>query len=297
MASHRQRIVDELGAQGFSFFTEEIWSSAISPQDLDVIRTFLHANRWDNIDVSVISPQDGATTRIRWDTYYNMDGQCLVVPVETPILPSMMFLRLVFGYREQQQRDSARPREAIVTSSLRLIFGIPVARELVLTSHFSSDNQNAGHFSEIGYASLFDGQDINVFNSPPIGLAKIKRMTADAAILIDKAFTQKFPTERFVLLWSAFEAVTHELPYPGTNGKKRQKFYQGELGSDLANSEIIRLFNIRNQLFKEGMLEETHSDEASWSLYAALQLMILEAGEQRRSFLMGYEAYIRGKLA
>jgi len=39
-----------------------------------------------------------------------------------------------------------------------------------------------------------------MFTDPPIEKIKIKQIPAEATILLDKAFAQTYPTERFILM-------------------------------------------------------------------------------------------------
>ena len=173
---------------------------------------------------------------------------------------------------------------------LRLVFGVPIARELLLTRNFANDTCQPALSSDVGFASYFDTQSLNFFSNPDIENAKIRQLPAETTILIDKAFSQTFPIERFVLMWLAFEAILSSLPINGSNGEKRKKYFAQELGSQKINEEVHRLFNTRCDIFKQGKFSSDQIEKDCWSLYAAIQLAILEECHQRKAFISVYES-------
>ena len=98
-----------------------------------------------------------------------------------------------------------------------------------------------------------------------------------------------FPNERFILMWLAFEAIMRSHPGRAENGKKREKLFKDELKSDIVSKEVLRLFKLRNNAFKESRFSHPHFDQECWSLYAVLQLAIMKDCPQRSAFLSGYE--------
>lgn len=281
-------MIKEFGPHGFRFFRETIWSSSIQQADLPIIRNFLSKNNLKNIDVSIIRPQDDKTRRMRWSTHYQQSGQCISSMHEVPIPAESNHLKLTFCYTSAEIRHNSRAQTIVVANALRLVFGVPIARELVITRYFSEDKEEADFFSDEGYASLFDTQELNMFNSPPIEEAELIEIPEEAAILLDKSFAQTYPNERFILMWLAFEAIIHSVIKKGSNGEKRKAFFKGILKSDIANDEVYRLFNLRCNIFKEGQSGQNIENDC-WSLYVALQLLIMKDCEQRSAFLSGYE--------
>jgi hypothetical protein len=104
-----------------------------------------------------------------------------------------------------------------VTNALRLVFGVPIARELIFVSRFSEEELETGISSDVGYPSPFD-----------------------------KAFAQAFPNERFTLMWLAFESIIHSHSGQADNGKQRERFFKEELKSEIVHEEVFRLFRLRN---------------------------------------------------
>lgn len=289
MENHHIRVINEWAPRGFSHFEERIWSSSLQREGLPKIRRFLEANNFDDIDVSLAIPQDNNTFRMRWVRHYKLSGQCASVGNSITIPSDSNNLKLVFCYQSPEVATRSRSQINVVANALRMVFGVPVARELVVESNFSSDDPDGKISSELGYASLFDTQSLNMFSDPPIEEAALIPIPEEAAILLDKAFAQAYPDEQFILMWLAFETIIH--PYPGAreNGKKREKFFKEELGSDVANAEVFRLFNLRSTAFKEGRFSGADFGQACWSLYAAIQLAIMKDCPQRRAFLAAYE--------
>lgn len=275
-----------------SFIAETLWSSSLQKVDLPRIRAFLKNNGFENIDVALASPQGAQAARMRWVTYYDSTGRCHSLPHDVPIPVGSMFLKMAFSYQSADEREAGRVKSISIANTLRLIFGTPVARELVLVMHGKSDSQVRSIVSDEGFASAFDIQNPNMFEDPPIEEAKLRPLPLEASTLLDSAFVQHYPYERFILMWLAFEAVIHTHSGAGGNGRKRRRYFSEELGSQIVSDEVKRIFSIRNDTFKEGRLDGIDFDQACWSLYAALQLALLEDCPQRRAYLSGYEDYI-----
>lgn len=290
MDAFKDRIIQEWAGVSFSFFSESIWSSSLQQKDLSRIRSFLINSEISNVDISLVIPPDSSTSRQRWSKYYDVSGQCVSSLVEEPIPGGSNNIKFTFCYSSSDDRRDGQTQELHTINILRLVFGVPIARELLLTRSFSSDTYQPISHSEKGFASYFDTQNLNFFNDPDIEKARVRQLPPESTILLDKAFSQTFPIERFVLMWSAFEAVISSLPIPGTNGDKRKKYFNNELGSQIINNEVFRLHRIRCDIFKEGKFSADQIEKDCWSLYAALQLAILEDSEQRQAFTLGYES-------
>lgn len=292
MDPFKERIIQECGAHGYSFFSETIWSSSLQQKDLPRIRKFLANASIGNADVSLVRPADSATHRQRWSKHYDASGQCISLLREELIVEGSNNLKLTFCYTNREQQQNGHTNEIHTVNILRLVFGVPIARELLLTRSFANDTCQPALSSDIGFASYFDTQSLNLFSNPDIENAKIRQLPAETTILIDKAFSQTFPIERFVLMWLAFEAILSSLPIEGSNGEKRKIYFSKELGSQKINHEVHRLFNTRCNLFKEGKFSIDQVEKDCWSLYAAIQLAILDECDQRKAFISGYESIL-----
>lgn len=293
MNDFRIRVIEEWGPRGFKFFKNTIWSSSLQQPDLPKIRFFLTANNFNNVDVSLFIPSDDSTSRMRWVRHYQASGQCVSQMHRVPIAVGSNNLKLTFCYDSSEEMNNSKNQTVSVASALRLVFGVPVARELLLVSHFSEENIEMNTLSDEGYASPFDSQALNMFDNPPISDAALIPIPEEAAILLDKAFAQTYANERFILMWLAFESIIHSHPGRAKNGQKREKFFKEELRSDLVNDEVCRLFKLRCDAFKEGRFSHPHFDQECWSLYAVLQLAIMTACPQRSAFLEGYETTLK----
>jgi hypothetical protein len=290
MEPFKERIIQEWGTQGYSFFRETIWSSSLQQKDLPRIRQFLTNAAICNADVSLVIPADSSTSRKMWSKHYDASGQCISLLREQFIPEGSNNLKLTFCYINSEDNQSGHTNEIHAVNILRLVFGVPIARELLITRSFSNDACQPAASSDVGFASYFDTQSLNFFNSPDIENSKIRQLPPETTILIDKAFSQTFPIERFVLMWVAFEAIISSLPINGSNGDKRKKYFVQELGSQKINDEIHRLFNTRCEIFKQGKFSIDQIEKDCWSLYAAIQLAILEECDQRKAFISGYES-------
>lgn len=296
MDPFKERIVQAWAPLGYSFFSETIWSSSLQRKDLPRIRKFLANTAIDNADVSLVSPPDSTTPRQRWSKHYDASGQCISLLREEFIAEGSNNLKLTFCYTSSEQLHEAHTNEIHTINILRLVFGVPIARELLLTRSFANDTSQPAHSSDIGFASYFDTQSLNLFSNPDIENAKIRQLPTEITILLDKAFAQTFPIERFVLMWLAFEAIISSLPINGSNGDKRKKYFAQELGSQKINKEIHRLFNTRCDIFKQGKFSSDQIEKDCWSLYAAIQIAILEECDQRQAFISGYEGTLPSTL-
>ncbi|MCK7608357.1 hypothetical protein M0D70_02805 [Acinetobacter portensis] len=287
----RKKLISEWGAEGITYFEESIWSSSIMHSDLPRVRDFLKVNNFKYFDISIVRPQDDSIERMKFRTHYSEDGQCFSTNYGITVPKNSNNLKLTIGLEGEVKNQECQDKTLYIINSLRIIFGIPIARELMQVSNFDSKNYDvAGHHSELGYASKFDIQDLNLYES--IEYCQLRELPVDALILLDKAFQQRFPDERFILMWVAFEAIINSLPNLKMNGNKRQKYFQEELASEIVNKEIIRLRDFRHIVFKEAKFEEAKVEEINWSLYMAIQLAMLSDCPQRQAFLNGYEQYI-----
>ena len=293
MESFRVRLVREWKHRGYEFFEETVWSSSIQKADLPKIRTFFQSNNFDNVDVSVVNPPDDKTLRMRWNRHYEASGQCVSLMHHVSIPAGSNHLKLTFGYTSEEARQDHRNQIIVAANALRLVFGVPIARELIFDTKFSEEKLDVGISSDVGYASPFDTQNLNMFEVPPIEEAALIAIPEEAAILLDKAFAQAFPDERFILMWLAFEAIMHSHPGRIGNGKKREKFFKEELKSNIVNQEVFRLFQLRNDVFKEGRFSNPQIDQECWNLYAVLQLATMKDCPQRSAFLSGFETVLQ----
>lgn len=274
------------------FTSETFWSSALQHQDLKRVTTFLEENSHIEIDVSLVTPPSAGAHRVRWSTFYDSTGQCISASYEMPIPDGSRFLNLAKRYQSAEARDAGLAQITLVANALRLIFGVPAARERVLVVYSDDTSSEKLCLTVVGFASKFDNQNLNFFENPPIETAQIRAIPMEASVLLDKAFLQTYAQERFILMWLAFEAIMHTHEYKGSNGRKRKSLFRDELGSGLVNDEVNRIRCIRNDSFKEGLFESVDFEEACWSLYAAIQLALLVTGQHRLAFLRGYENYI-----
>lgn len=298
MDNFKNRIIEEWGGLGFSFFREIMWSSSLQQIDLPRIRFFLTANNFKNIDVSLAIPSTEDTCRMRWATHYQTSGQCVSLMRKEPIPAGSNNLKLTFCYSSEEQRQDNKIQTVLTANALRLVFGVPVARELIFVRHFSNDKNEPEFFSDEGFASMFDNQSLNMFDNPNIEAAELIQIPEEAVILLDKSFSQIYPAERFVLMWLAFEAIIHSFPGEGENGKKREIFCKNDLKSEVINNEVYRLFKLRCDMFKEGKISNPSIEQECWSLYAVLQLAIMKNCPQRQAFLFGHEKILSaGKFA
>lgn len=295
MDNFRNRIVKEFGHVGFKFFRETVWSSSLQQSDLPKVRNFLSKNNFEYIDVSLAVPQDDSTYRMFWCKHYDTSGQCTSLLQQVPIPAKSNHLKLTFCYVSEEMRHEGHTQTIIVVNALRLIFGVPIARELIFTRFFSEENTICHLFSDEGYASLFDTQLLNMFNDPAIDETQLVKIPPEAAILLDKSFSQTYPSERYVLMWLAFEAIINSVVEKGNSGEKRKIFFKDILKSDIVNNEVFRLFNIRCAIFKEGKLPNHNDENDCWSLYAAIQIALMKDCDQRRAFLSGYENVLKNR--
>ena len=287
------RLLEDWSSLGVSALEETIWTSSARQSDLARLREFLEINIFTNVDVAIIRPNDDEAFREVWTRHYTETGQCNVTLQSLPIPRDSNHLKLTFGYKNEIERDAKHAKVSCVVNSMRLIFGVTIARERILTRHFSKDNPTSSSVSEVGYSSLFDIQGINCFENPPIQSAILRNMPKEAAMLLDSAFSQKYAQERFVLMWLAFEAIINTLPGKGSNGKKREKFFEETLESEEISKEVHRLFRVRCAAFKEGAFPRYRLEDDCWSLYCAMQLALLGDCPHRHEFKLGYETDIQ----
>lgn len=291
----RERIITEYGSQGYSYFKEVIISSAAQTDDLPRFRSLLLNNNIKHVDVTIVRPDTDETNRYVSTRVYNASGQCIEMwrPVNIPAYTN--YIKLTLAYTTAEERDRSEVEVLRIISVFRMILGVSSAREIIFETAFDKNNQDGNTDLVEGYASPFDTQDINRFDSPPIENSKISKIPDGAAILLENAFQQRLPQSQFVLLWLALETIINALGNEKSNGVSREKFFRSDLGSEIINEEVHRLFKLRNAIFKEGALSVTNEiGRDCWSLYWAIQLAILQDCGQRSEFVKGYEIFIKG---
>lgn len=290
----RENLINEWKSIGIESIEESIWGSSIQQADLARIRDFLKVNNFKYVDISIVRPPDEKTERMKFKTYYDESGQCFSTNYQISIPANSNNLKITIGLESELKNQECQDKTLYIINSLRILFGVPLARELMFTTLSPIDKFiTAGFSSELGYASNFDNQCLNFYDG--IEYSQLRKLPIDALILLDKAFQQKFPNERFILMWVAFEAIINSLPISGSNGEKRRRYFLEELASEVANEEVRRLHSFRNDVFKEARFAEDEIEEINWSLYAAMQLAILKDCPQRLAFLKGYESQILAK--
>lgn len=287
----RKTLIKDWKSNGINHIEESIWSSTIQQKDLNRIREFLSKNNFKCVDISIVRPQNDKNEQIKFRMHYDESGQCFSTNYGISIPTNSNNLKLTVGLESELKNQECQDKTLYIINSLRIIFGIPIARELMFTGVAPTENFiGMGLNSESGYSSKFDVQNLNLYDD--IEYSELRELPVDALILLDKAFQQKFPQERFILMWVAFEAIINSLPNLKMNGNKRQKYFKEELASDIVNVEIIRLRDFRHIVFKEAKFKDEEVEEINWSLYMAIQLAMLSDCPQRQAFLNGYEQYI-----
>ncbi len=283
------RVVKEWHAEGYCFFEETVWSSSVQQNDLKRVCDFLSNNDINNVDVSIVSPPDDSTKKIDWIKYFRADGQCVSTNIEVSIPARSNNLKLTFCYKNSEEHIRHQKDKDHVVNALRLIFGVPIAHKMVFRRFFEVGESETRFFSETGFASFFDTQNLNFFDSPPIEKAEVICIPEEASNRLNKAFSQTFPEERFIFLWLAFEAIINSFDYQGSNGEKRRKFFTDELGSEVLNAEVFRLFKVRCEVFKEGRFSKGSIEDECIKLYSIIQISILKDCPQRKAFIEGFE--------
>ncbi len=273
--------------QNIIFYEESIWTSSLQPHDLNQVRSFLIKNNFEYVDISILRPTMPELSRILWQYHYSSTGECISSDFHKKIHPNSNHLKLTVGLKEKNSQEYQNKTISIV-NELRLIFGVPIAKELMRLSHFNKDDYIGSSESAKGFASPFLNQALNMF--PDIDNAKIRNLPVEVAILLDKAFEQEFPVERFILMWTGFEAIINHIEDGNKNNGQKRKNHFGKLGSEIINNEVKRLFNIRCDLFKEAKFLTTKKmEEENLSLYSIIQLTIMEDCEVRKKLMKGYE--------
>ncbi|WP_394178426.1 hypothetical protein [Marinomonas posidonica] len=296
MDSIRDSMVKRAEDKGFTFFRETTWSSSLKQKDLSKVRDFLSNNFFGNVDVSLVVPMKNENLDLKWVNYYDAGNDMQPCStLQNKFIPAgSNNIKLTFCYFSEEEEKAKNSQTLYIVNSLRLIFGVPIARELIFVRRFSTKS-DAVMSSDVGYASVFITQSLNMFENPPIEGAELINISEEAMILLDKAFLQKYEIERFILMWLAFEALGNDCFKGKNNGKKREWFCINELKSSLINDEVNRLYRIRCDMFKEGKKSSSTMGDECWSLYAILQLAIMKNCPQRDAFLRGYEKKLLAK--
>ncbi len=294
--SAREILIEEWKNTGIQFFEETVWTSSLQLDDLEKVIIFLKNNNYEYFDISLVHPPVDGLGMYKWKYDYDENGHCISTIYQLPIPANSNHLKLTVGLIDIHNDQEIQNKTLSIVNSLRIIFGVSISTELVFINQFSINDANGSTSSELGFASPFYNQALNMF--PDIGNVVIRSLPNEASLFIDKAFQQKYPHERFILLWTAFETIINSIEtLKGSNGDKRKQYFENELDSSIVNNEVFRLFkDVRCQLFKEGdfsTLEDMENN--NWSLYSALQLLLMEDCEPRTKFLKGYECILSSR--
>lgn len=293
----RQNLIQKWRKENIIFFEETIWTSSIQQSDLPKVRDFLTRNDFEHVDLSIVRPQSNELTRIKWKYHYDSTGQCISTNYQNKIEANSNHLKLTIGLKEKHENQECQNETISIINTLRLVFGVPIAKELLFVNHYQKEDIVGTTNSEEGFASYFLSQSLNMF--PDMADIKVKSIPVESSILLDTALQQKFPVECFVLMWTAFEAIIHALDIPGQkNGDKRRNYFEKELGSPIVNNEVKRLYqDVRCNIFKEAKFSTNRSiEDENWSLYSVLQLTIMDDCPPRMKFLKGYEEILKAKM-
>lgn len=292
----KQTIIREWKELGFTHFRETIWTSVLQQVHLARIRRFFKENDIKNVDISIVIPPKNETPNLKWANYYETSGQCISTLRECFIPANSNNIKLTFCYKSDEEEKENEIQTLNVVNTLRLVFGVTVARKLLFIRHYSTDNNEPIMHSDKAFSSRFDIQELNMFNNPDIEDLKVMKIPEEANVLLESAFTQTFPRERFILLWIAFEVIINVFYKNENNGKKREKYFKNEIKSDIINEEVKRLFLVRCEMFKEGKVKSDMEIESEgWSLYSIIQLCIMSDCMQRDAFIKGYENTISNR--
>lgn len=288
MIYRRNELINEWGTENITFFEESIWTSSIQHEDITKVRSFLEKNNFTFVDISIVRPPTNDSSRIFWKHHYEVSGQCISTNYQKEIVANSNHLKLTVGLEKEENSQEYQNKTISVINVLRIIFGVPIANELVLLNHFNSENSEGSTRSQLGFASPFFTQPLNMY--PDIEEIKVKSLPVEASILLDKAFEQNYPIERFILMWTGFETIINHIVDGNKNNGLKRKIYFDKLGSEKISNEVFRLFNVRCNLFKEGkILSAKQLEDENWSLYSILQLLIMEDCPVKTKFLKGYE--------
>lgn len=139
------------------------------------------------------------TERMKFKTHYDVGGQCISTNYQISIPVNSNNLKLIVGLESELKNQECQDKTLYIINSLRILFGVPLARELMFTALSATDKFiTAGFNSELGYASNFDTQRLNFYDG--IEHSQLRKLPIDALILLYKAFQQKFANERFILM-------------------------------------------------------------------------------------------------
>lgn len=294
MIERRKELIEQWKSNNLVFFEESIWTSSIQIEDLPKVKSFLENNNFNFFDISIVIPPENDTSRIFWKHHYDVNGQCISTNYQKEIVANSNHLKLTVGLEKEENNQEYQDKTISIINILRMIFGVPIAKELVLLNHFTSDDYEGTTSSQQGFASVFHTQNLNMF--PDINEIKVKSLPIEASILLDKAFEQNFPIERFILMWTGFESIINHIE-PGNKqtGEKRISYFK-KLGSEIINDEVKRIFKVRCNLFKEAkFMSLKDMENENWSLYAIIQLTIMEDCPVKTKFLKGYENELKVK--
>lgn len=270
------------------FLLQAVWSTSLKVSQLHKAKEFLSRNNFLDISVSLVKSNSENFSKMFIDFHFTDEKSYKLITGSMEFPEESVFLVLETYCSGKNRLDYEHGRCINAANLLRLAFGSPIARDIVFFQHKSLDGEKGFTLGTEKLITKFDRQELFIDGDE----LKFRKLSPEVGILVDAALSPTSDTKRFIMLWLAFEAVTNSFPYKGSNGEKRSHYYKEELGSDIADREVFRLFKIRNDLFKEGVNKEKFLNESNWSLYLALRLGVMEECPGRSSYLKSYEEYI-----
>lgn len=274
------------------FLLQAVWSTSLKASQLHKARNFLAKNKFLDISIQLVKSESEKFRKMMIDFHFPDETSFNLITGSLEFPEESVFLALETYCSGKNTLDYEHGRCINAANALRLAFGSPIARDVVFFQHKSLDGGKGFTLGTEASINKFDRQELFTDGDE----LKFRVLSPEVSVLVDAALSPTSDTKRFIMLWLAFEAVANSFPYKGSNGEKRSYYYKEELGSDVANNEVFRLFKIRNDLFKEGIKAEKNLTDSNWSLYLALRLAVMEDCPCRISYLKNYEEYIKNNI-
>ena len=279
-----------LSNAGMTFCYAGYYVSNATQDRLERIRPFLSSNEEIRIDLKII--EDLSALKImkpKISMSWKSNFYFTIFGASDRLEGRLVRILLAVNCKDQPPDLLELGRE--LTNNVRLLLGNGAAASVALEAihDLSRDVVILGESAGTVFRETAGpGEDLSSYDrffSPNEELSI--NLGRDVSKLLEVALSAKTSWERLLFLWIAIETKI------GKGGDNRRRFFLEELKSEKANSEAMRLRNLRSDIAHEGVLS-AHSDDCVSALWI-LRLCCIPDSMLRRRLLSEFEFWISSR--
>lgn len=194
---------------------------------------------------------------------------------------------LIFCYVDEQAKKEAPLISKSLANHIRLTYGIGAVGECIYQGYYSKNDDSVFITANFNANLPEKRVDFDVSSFEKFSLTckiEIKEflLNGEAEILFNRAVLEEDIETRFLFLWLSFDSMCH--------GKERKKLFLDHLNSCIANDEVLRLFDLRNEIAHGGkaIIDAKDCTSAFW----AIRIAVCPNQEIQKHICLEYEKWI-----